>query len=86
MARQRHPQKEIEAALSYAEFQGWRVKEGGAHCWGKLYCPWNDKACRCGEFCISCVWSTPRNAQNHARQIRRLVDGCANIASRSVLH
>ncbi|WPU21747.1 hypothetical protein RI049_16985 [Cedecea neteri] len=86
MARKRHPQKEIEAALSYAECQGWRVKEGGSHCWGKLYCPWNDKACRCGEFCISCVWGTPRSAENHARQIRRLVDGCSNMAPRSALH
>lgn len=29
-----------------------------------------------GEFCISSIWSTPRNAENHAKQIRRVVDNC----------
>lgn len=86
MARRKHPVKEIEAALCYAESQGWRVKQGGSHCWGKLLCPWNDKTCRCGEFCISCVLSTPRSEGNHARQIRRVVDGCANTTSQNVLH
>ncbi|WP_435947630.1 hypothetical protein [Dryocola sp. BD586] len=76
MVRRVHPDKEIEAALSYAECQGWQIKSAGSQCWGKMYCPWNDKACRCGEFCISCIWNTPRNAGNHARQIRRVVDGC----------
>ena len=50
MKRRIHPNKDIEAALSYAECQGWQVRPGGAHCWGKMYCPWNDRACRCGEF------------------------------------
>jgi len=77
MARRLHPNKDIEAALTYAERQGWQVRPGGSHCWGKMYCPWNDKACRCGEFCISCIWSTPRSVFNHARQIRRVVDNCS---------
>ncbi|RPH21828.1 hypothetical protein EHN07_17750 [Buttiauxella warmboldiae] len=77
MKRRMHPNKDIEAALSYAECQGWSVRPGGSHCWGKMYCPWNDKACRCGEFCISCIWATPRSACNHARQIRRVVDNCS---------
>ncbi|MRT11462.1 hypothetical protein GJV07_04045 [Enterobacteriaceae bacterium RIT711] len=81
MKRRIHPNKDIEAALSYAECQGWQVRPGGAHCWGKMYCPWNDKACRCGEFCISCIWSTPRSAYNHARQIRRVVDNCSQQGS-----
>lgn len=81
-----HPNKEIEAALSYAEGQGWRIIPGGSHCWGKMYCPWNDKACRCGEFCISCIWSTPRNTINHARQIKRVVDGCCQLTQSVVRH
>lgn len=34
MTRRLHPNKDIEAALSYAECQGWQVRPGGAHCWG----------------------------------------------------
>lgn len=49
---------------------------GGSHAWGKIYCPHNDKKCRCGEYCISSIWSTPRNPANHAKQIRRVVDNC----------
>jgi hypothetical protein len=76
MGRKKHPRQEIEAALQYAENHGWRVETGGAHAWGRIYCPYNDKECRCGEFCIASIWSTPRNAANHARQIRRVVDNC----------
>lgn len=77
MARSSHPKKDIEAALRHAESQGWRVEIGGSHAWGKMYCPWNDAECRCGEFCIACIWSTPKNATNHARALRRVVDHCA---------
>jgi hypothetical protein len=41
-----------------------------------MYCPHNDPECRCGEFCIASIWSTPRRPENHARQIERIVDGC----------
>jgi hypothetical protein len=44
---------------------------------GKVYCPYNDDECRCGEFCITSVWSTPRNPASHARALRRVVDKCA---------
>ncbi|WP_454775609.1 hypothetical protein [Janthinobacterium tructae] len=76
MARSSHPKKEIEAALRHAESQGWRVEVGGSHAWGKIYCPYNDDGCRCGEFCIACIWSTPKNPGNHARAILRVVDNC----------
>ena len=76
MSRRSHPKSEIEAALAYAEQNGWSVDLGGAHAWGKIYCPYNDKECRCGIFCITSIWSTPKNAGNHAKQIRRVVDNC----------
>jgi len=76
MARRVHPKSEIEAALQYAEENGWLVDVGGSHAWGKIYCPYNDKECRCGTFCIASVWSTPKNAGNHAKQIRRVIDNC----------
>jgi len=81
MARKKHPSKEVEKALQYAEHHGWRVEVGGSHAWGKIFCPRNNPACRCGEFCISSIWSTPRNPGNHARQIRRIVDNCTAVES-----
>lgn len=76
MSRPLHAKKEIEGALHYVEVQGWKVKCGGSHAWGKIYCPYNNAQCRCGEFCITCVWSTPKNPGNHARALRRVVDNC----------
>jgi hypothetical protein len=76
MKRSRHPKKEIEEAIRYAEDQGWRIEVGGSHAWGRMYCPYNDSECRCGEFCITSIWSTPRNAWSHARLLKRVVDNC----------
>ncbi|WP_244652988.1 hypothetical protein [Pseudomonas syringae] len=77
MRRPTHPGKEIEEALKFAEAQGWRVVTGGHHAWGRIYCPYNDAECRCGEFCITSVWSTPKSPGNHARALRRVVSNCA---------
>lgn len=77
MIRKRHKDKEIEAALAYAEENGWRIEIRSGHAWGRMYCPANDAQCRCGEFCVASIWSTPKNAGNHARQIRRIVDNCS---------
>jgi hypothetical protein len=76
MSRRSHPKPEIEAALAYAEQNGWRVELGGSHAWGKIYCHYKDRECRCGIFCITSIWSTPKNAGNHAKQIRRVIDNC----------
>ncbi|MDI9244537.1 hypothetical protein [Marinobacter sp. CHS3-4] len=76
MPRKRHSNKDIEDALTHAESQGWRIEKGRGHAWGRMYCPFNDADCRCGEFCVASIWSTPKNAQNHAKQIRRIVDNC----------
>jgi hypothetical protein len=73
MARSRHPSKEIEAAVAYAEKQGWRWRKGHGHCWGRLLCPRNDR-----DGCQLSIWSTPRNPQNHANAIKRAVERCAN--------
>jgi hypothetical protein len=76
MARNTHPKPEIESALKYVEQCGWQVDVGGSHAWGRIYCPYNDKECRGGNFCIASIWSTPKNAGNHAKQIRRVADNC----------
>lgn len=70
--RSRHPKKQIEKAVQYAESLGWRVelsKKG--HAWGRLYCP---LASRLG--CKISVWGTPKDADNHARAIQSAVDNC----------
>lgn len=71
-----HPNKEIQAAIEHAEGHGWRVEKASGHAWGRMYCPYNSHECRCGEFCINSIWSTPRDADVHARQIRRVVNNC----------
>ncbi|WP_103704014.1 hypothetical protein [Paraburkholderia eburnea] len=76
--RRSHPKKEIEAALTYAEAKGWLVRpgKGNGHAWGRMYCPAKQADCRCGEFGITSIWSTPRNAGNHAHLLKRVVDNC----------
>lgn len=76
MTRAKHPNKDVESAVAHAEAEGWRVDIGGAHAWGKMYCPYNDEECRCGIHCITSIWSTPKNPGNFAKQLRRVVDNC----------
>jgi hypothetical protein len=74
MSRRRHKDKHIEKVLQYAESLGWRVEESSgqsAHCWGVTYCPRNNR-----NGCKASIASTPRNAQNHARHLRREIDMC----------
>lgn len=68
MARRAHPKKEVERVLKYAERSGWTVTPTTAgHRWGKA---------ECGSGCVVSVWSTPKNPDNHGKQIRRAVDKC----------
>lgn len=73
MPRARHPKKEIEDALRYAENEGWRVEKRGAraHAWGLLFCPGGTR-----ESCRMSIHSTPRSPSTHAKQIRRKVNAC----------
>jgi len=80
MGDRKHPDKDVRAAIEMAVSKGWRFEEGNGHAFGKLFCPWNDQACRCGAFCVLSVYSTPRNPQGHARTIRRKVLGCIHLA------
>jgi hypothetical protein len=67
----RHPNKEIEAAVAYAESRGWTLTPSRGHAWGILRCPHGQRG-----GCQRSVFSTPRNPENHARWIRRVVDNC----------
>lgn len=71
MARPRHSNKHIERAIQYAEALNRRVEISNGHAWGHLLCPHSTRV-----GCIVSVWSTPRNPENHARQIRREIDLC----------
>ncbi|SFJ05461.1 hypothetical protein SAMN05421753_11524 [Planctomicrobium piriforme] len=75
MARKRHPNKHIEAAIQYAEDRGWTFVKGLGHCFGILRCPF---AC----FCSKSVWSTPRSPENHAKDITRTVEKCPQTPGR----
>jgi hypothetical protein len=66
--RDRHPKKEVEEALKYAEAHGWAIHRRSGHAWGQGWCP--------AHACLFAIWSTPRNSGNHAKQIRREVIRC----------
>lgn len=68
MTRARHPKKEVEEALKGAEEQGWSVNPmKSGHRWGVT---------ECGAGCRLSIWSTPKNAGNHGKDIRRAVERC----------
>ena len=82
MARDKHPNKEIEEALQYVEGKNWRVeksKGNSAHAWGRIYCPTKGNPCISSERCITSIWSTPRSPANHAKQLKRMVDRCLEM-------
>ena len=74
-ARDRHPNKEVEEAVRYAEAQGWTVRKQGH--WGRIYCAQADR-----DGCQIGVNGTPRDGDAHARQIKRAVDRCPHREER----
>lgn len=71
MTRTRHPNKEVEAVIRLAEGLGWVCRAQGH--WERLYSPRNDR-----DGCQIGISGTPRNADAHARQIRRALIRCPN--------
>lgn len=73
MSRPKHPKKEIEAAVQYAESKGWRFIQAGnsSHAWGRLYFPEKSR-----DGCKISIWSTPKSAPIHAEQIKRAINKC----------
>ena len=71
MARDRHPKKELEAVVQYAEELGWEVRGGKRHAKFKLYCKHRDR-----DGCKVAVWSTPTDVDDHAKDLRRAIDRC----------
>ena len=79
--RKKHPNKEIEEAIRFAENRGWRYRKAGgsAHAWGRLLCPLQGR-----EGCSMSIWSTPRDADTHAKQIRHRVNSCPHCEEENV--
>lgn len=71
MARPRHPNKEIESAVQYAEEQGWTCELSNGHAWSILRCAHHTR-----DGCQMGVWSTPKRPENHAKRIKRFVERC----------
>ncbi len=74
MSRPRHPDKDIEAAVQYAEELGWIFEKSHGHAWGRLKCPHSTR-----EGCHLSVWSTPKVPEHHARHIRQTIDICPHF-------
>lgn len=75
--KQKHPHKDIEEALQYAEDNDWIVEPNKrGHAWGKMKCPQNNVNCRGYRYCITVINSTPKSPSNHAKQLKRAVSGC----------
>lgn len=72
MSRSRHPNKDVEEAVAEAESKGWRWRNQGH--WGRLYCPKADR-----DGCQIGVYGTPKNAGNHANQIRQAMNRCPHM-------
>lgn len=79
ITRNKHPNKEIENSIRKAEQFGWRYQKAGgsAHAWGHLLCPLNERG-----GCRMSIWSTPRNADNHARQILKQIQKCPHMGEK----
>jgi hypothetical protein len=73
--RARHPKPEVEAALREAEAAGWTVQATAAgHRWGFMRCPEHSRA-----GCEESIWSTPKNAGNHAKRFRAAIRRCPHF-------
>jgi len=79
MTRKKHPNKEIEEVLKYAEVRNWRVENSNGHPFGQMYCPYSRSISTCEsseKWCRVSLWSTPKNTGSHARQLKKVVDRC----------
>lgn len=72
--RTRHPKKEVEQALRFAEASDWSVEpKKGGHAWGEIRCPTGR--------CRVAVWSTPRSPGKHAKALIARVRRCPHVAT-----
>ncbi len=60
-----HSKKQVRDALDEADAADFGIRTSAGHRWGCVECG------KCGQ--TFSVWSTPRNADDHAKQIRRFI-------------
>jgi hypothetical protein len=71
-SRTKHPKKDVEQALRFAEENGWLVRPtASGHRWGEMICGHTD-----ADRCRISIWSTPKNPGNHADRLGRKVRNC----------
>ena len=75
MSRSRHPNKEVEEAVAEAEDKGWVFRPLGH--WGRIFCPHHVR----GEGCQVGIYGTPKNPENHAKQLKRQVNRCPHFGT-----
>lgn len=69
--RPKHPNKEIEATLQEAEADGRIVIKRSGDAWGIMRCASGERG-----GCQASIWSTPRDPDTHAKQLRRAAIRC----------
>lgn len=73
-----HPNKDVDAAIDYAVSQGWRfVEKGNSHTVAYLYCTHESSGQHDSMKCHISIYGSPKNPGNHAKKIRKAVDGRA---------
>lgn len=72
LSRSRHPNKEVEEAVSNAESKGWVFRKMGH--WCRLFCVHADR-----DGCQVGINGTPRQPETHAKQIARAIERCPHV-------
>ncbi len=75
----KHQHKKITEVLEYAQEQGWSIQESRGRSWGKVSCPYNDNKCRKRKYCLKNVYTTPKNPENKARELKRIIQNCIHF-------
>lgn len=78
MSRPKHSKPPVEAALRYGESLGWTyVRAGSGHTWGIFSCESGPPRGNCRVS----VWSTPKNPDTFAKQLRRTFNNCPHTTT-----
>lgn len=71
-----HSDKDVNKAIVYAVGKGWRfVKKGNGHTVAYLYCTSDSDGKHEEADCHIAIFGSPKNPTNHAKKIRKAVDG-----------
>lgn len=83
MRRPKHSKPDIEEALQEAEDAGWRIIKASprAKPWGSALCAHADR-----DGCRISIPSTPKSAQNFAKQFRKALAACPHQGDESAAH